>query len=258
MLNKFKCEKEIEEIIDLINNIWSKIDNMLHTQHKIVIEGTKIINIAHEVPRTIVEGVILDAEKHRNKDNDLQSKKSESFYLDFFPRVEITNFFSNVIKSDLKANCNARHVLDPHRTSYGGFLPKTGILKQIYKDKNMDLTKSLIEHHLGYIFKQEYSLSILMNKFIKEIIKKSKSIPLNDDIVNLIIDYLPGNHFLKRFDIDCNFYNEIIYEKVCKMIDSLYDDNDLGTDNTISFNSHINNSLFLDNSVITNILKNKN
>ena len=253
-----ECEKEIEEVINLINNIWKKIDNMLHTQHKCVIEGTKVINIHYGIPRNIVEYYVLEAEKHRNKDNDLRSKKTISFYLDFFPKVEITNFFSNIIKDDLKANCNARNILDPHRNSYGGFLPKTGIIKQIYDtNKNMEITKSVIEHHLRYIFEQEYTLSILINKFIKEIIKKRKSMPLNDDIVNLIIDYLPGNHLLKRFEFDYNFYNGSIYKKVCKMIDSIYDDNHLGTDKTKSFHSHIKDALFLDDSVITNILNKK-
>lgn len=238
---------EIEEISILINNIWSKINNMLDTQFEIVKEGTKVINVSHQIPRKIVEHFVLEAEKHGNKDNHLQTKKTNRFYLDFFPKVETINLFSSLIKSELKANCNGRTVLNPH-VNYEGFLPKRGLIKQIYDtNRNMGLVKSVIEHHLGNIFRQEYSLSILINKFIKKNINKRKSMPLNDDVINLIIEYLPGNYILKYSEVAYAFYNERIYVKVCKMIDSIYDDE------TRSFHSHINDSLFLDDKEITRI-----
>lgn len=254
--------KEIQKTINSINKIYKKIDDSLYSQQKFVKKRTDKINIFHHVPYRTINDIIndIDSKNPTLKDiiKDIRCKNpsikcdvlnSNKTYLDLFPKTEAAKCFSSMIKSGLKGNCEGRTVMSDLYI-YQGYTNRAGFMKKIF-DKNDEIEKVTkeLESNLRHLFIEKHSLANLSNKFFKLNINMRKSIsnkkivvpPLNDDVINLILEYLPGYYISKNLNVCLDFYKDNVYDLICKKIDSLYDTN---------FVSHIENSLILDDNDI--------
>ena len=240
--------KEIQKTNNCINKIYKKIDDSLYNQQKFVKKRTDEINIFHHIPSRTINDIINDIDC-KNPSIRCDILNSNKMYLDLFPKTEAANCFSSMIKSGLKGNCEGRTVMRD-LFKYQGYLSRVGFMKKIF-DKNDEIEKITkeLESNLRHLFIEKHSLANLSNKFFKININMRKSIsnkkiivpPLNDDIINLILEYLPGYYISRNLNVCLDFYKDNVYNLVCKKIDSLYDN---------KFVSHIKNSLILDDNDI--------
>ena len=194
--------QQIQKINNSINEVYKKIENTIYDQQKIVKKRTEDINIFHYIPHRTINDIIDKIDKDRWK-----VMNPDMTYLDLFPKTEVADCFSSMIKSGLKGNCEGRTVLND-LIEYQGFLDKTGFMKKIY-DQNRAMVKNTkeLETHLRHLFIEKHSLANLSNKFFKININKRKFkdsekvskdegkklvVQLNDDVIDLILEYLPG------------------------------------------------------------------